>query len=104
MTEIESKPYHRREGEPNRWYDRYTFMRMGSGRSLARCYGEVSNKEMRDQGRPLLPRNAKCPGSRRQPAREFDWLGRAEAFDQELRRLALEKKNKSLMQALNLAP
>ncbi|MFC1996802.1 hypothetical protein ACFLXI_04245 [Chloroflexota bacterium] len=105
MTDIESKPYHRQEGEPNLWYDRFhTFMCMGAGRSFARCYREVINRDRSLQGRPLLPGNAKCPGSWRQRAREFDWVGRAEAYDQERRRLALQKKNESWMHALNLAP
>jgi hypothetical protein len=101
----ETKPYHRQEGEPNLWYDRFhKFMRMGAGRSLARCYQEISNAERSRQGRPLLPSTASCPGTWRQRAREFDWERRAEAWDKEQRRLDLESVQQARSMARSLSP
>ena len=42
MTKIDPKPYHRQEGEPNRWYDRFhRFCLLGPSRSLLQCYRSV---------------------------------------------------------------
>ena len=69
MLANKSKPYHRQEGEPNLWYDRFhAYMCLGAERSYARVYRQVTNASRRKRGLPLLPKNAKCPGSwRRRP-------------------------------------
>jgi len=54
------------------------------------------NAERSTQGRPLLPRTAKCPGVWRQRAAQFDWIDRAEAWDQEQRWLSLEQVEQTL--------
>ena len=105
MTDNTTKPYHRQEGEPNLWYDRFhKFMRMGPDRSLSRCYREVINAERAAQGRPLLPPTANCSDVWRQRARQFDWKERAEAWDHERRRQDLKQVEQTLSNARTLAP
>ena len=87
MSEIDSKPYHRQPGEPNRWFQRFLhFLDLGPGRSVTRCYREIINVERARDGRPLLPTTASCPTVWRQRASQFDWKGRAAAWDRQQRR------------------
>ena len=105
MTEADPKPYDRLTGEPNLWYDRFhTFMRLGPGRSLNRCYRQVINAERAVQGRPPLPVTASCSDVWRQRARQFDWFDRAEAWDHECRRQDLQQVEQTPSKARTLAP
>jgi hypothetical protein len=71
----EPQPWDRREGETNRWWQRFeAFRLLGPGRSLT----EAVNQERVRKGRE---RSESLPGSWRRIAIAFDWRARAEAWD-----------------------
>ena len=93
----EERIFERRGGEPNLWYARFhRFMLQGAGRSLDQVYREVINDERAAKGRERLHKGARCPAAWRKRAKEFDWWERAEAYDEELRRVSLKEKKEAL--------
>jgi hypothetical protein len=74
----EQKPWERKEGEPNRWFQRFeAFRLMGPGRSLTGCVNE--EKVRKGQKESSCP-----PGSWRRAAEEWLWRERAAAWDAHL--------------------
>lgn len=74
----------RQPKEPALWYDRFTqFCQMGSGRALL----EIVN---RDRDRKGTRRRTSIPGAWTRASDRWQWRSRAEAYDQEQRRLDAE--------------
>jgi hypothetical protein len=108
MTPTETpKPYHQRPGEPGKWYDRFCrFSYLGPSRTLRQCYRLVfAEKHALARGEHLSHvdlddllaedllrlRDKRVPGAWVKRAREFDWLGRAAAWDADQRNLAVKR-------------
>ena len=74
---------------------------MGPSRSLDGCYRLVMNADRAARGRERLLPGARCPAVWRKRAKEFDWWVRAEAWDEEERRLSFEVRREALKVARN---
>ena len=71
-------------------------MQMGAKRSLDGCYRDLMNVDRAAKGRERLHNGARCPAAWRKRAKEFDWWERAEAYDEELRKVSLKEKKEAL--------
>lgn len=78
MDDDKQQPWEQRDGEPNRWYQRFNAFRLaGPGRSIL----TVSNAEKALKGRK---ESKYTPGSWRNAAEKWQWKARANAWDQHL--------------------
>lgn len=106
-----SKPYDQRPDEPDKWYDRFQrFCLMGPSRSILGCYRAVMAERTalavgdNGSGSSLLPSQPmKVSQSWRQKAREFDWLGRAAAWDADQRELTCKQADEILNRIMKAA-
>ena len=90
MTD-ERNPWDQQEGEPNRWFQRFSAYRlMGPGRSLL---GAV-NQEKADKGRE---RQTKAPGSWNRTCELWSWHARANAWDDDVIKQADAKWREQIM-------
>jgi hypothetical protein len=114
--EREPKPFEQQEGESNFWYGRFMkFCLYGPSRSLIQCYRDVmaerdelfrlrapgssdSDGVQGESRRRACPQRKQIPGPWRKKVKEFDWWQRAEAWDAEQHRIAVQR----VAEALNL--
>lgn len=77
MTET-GHPWDRREGENNRWFQRFdAFRLLGASRSLLAAVNQ-------EKARKGLKESRNAPGSWKRAAKMWDWFARAEAWDRYL--------------------
>lgn len=87
----------RQEGESNLWYDRFhRFLMCGSNRTINQIYRDVINEKRAAKGRERLRKAAPAASSWRKKALEFNWWGRAEAWDNHRRVQAMQTVSDSL--------
>jgi hypothetical protein len=83
MTELQ--PWERRNGETNRWHQRFDAFRLqGPGRSLLSIYLVEWRKRRELAGKSMTPEPKSVPGSWTAIAKLQDWYVRANAWDQHL--------------------
>lgn len=100
----EPAAWERQPGETNLWFDRFVrFCLLGVRRSLDQVYRDELAANGREKPR-TDGKARRAPGAWRQKAKAFDWLGRAEAWDKERRRRALESVQEALDLARSAAP
>lgn len=74
--------WERRDGEPNKWYDRFQiFLLLGSSRSIHAAYLAWRERE-RKTTRDSAQKRAGIPKSWLDAAAKWDWVKRAEQFDE----------------------
>ena len=77
----QSKPYDQLPNEPDQWYQNFQhFCNLGPSRNIDRCYRQ-SLPECRDLPNGSASSAIRAPGNWKRKAAEFDWAGRAQAWD-----------------------
>lgn len=79
----ENHPWSRREGETNRWFQRFESFRLaGVGRSLLSLYVDEWAKRREVAGKSTTPRPKNVSGPWAEKAKVFQWRARADAWDE----------------------
>jgi hypothetical protein len=91
---MSDQPWDRRDGEPTRWYQRFSAFRLaGPGRSLNRVY----NDERVMKG---CKESHQASGKWREIAKAWQWVDRAQAWDKYLLDMANRQKEAERMAVL----
>lgn len=81
-----SNEWERRDGEPNKWYDRFQiFLLAGPSRSVYAAYLAWREREGRASARDSAQKRAGLPKTWADAAAKWEWVKRAEAFDEKER-------------------
>ena len=92
-------PWEQKTGESSFWYARFhRFLMAGASRSINATYRAVINEKRVAESREKLQKSARAGSSWLKIAKKWDWVGRAEAWDDHQRRQAM----KSVSESLNL--